>query len=219
MADQDVLILREQFRTPPQQRETATLGMWIFLVTEVMLFGGLFVAFTIYRMKYPEAFIHGSADMNIVLGAVNTAVLIGSSFTMALAVYSAAIGSRKLLNVFLALTMLLGAVFLAIKFTEYYLHYLDHKVPGPAFQFSGPNASGAEMFFLFYFIMTGLHALHMLVGEGVLFSMILRNRAGSFTAEYHTPVELAGLYWHFVDVVWVFLFAIFYIEGLHLHGK
>jgi cytochrome c oxidase subunit 3 len=219
LADQDVLILREQFRTPPQQRETATLGMWIFLITEVMLFGGLFVAFTVYRMNFPEAFIRGSADMNIVLGAINTAVLIGSSFTMALAVHSAELGRRKLLSLFLASTMALGAVFLAIKFTEYYFHYLDHRVPGPGFMFPGPDASRAEMFFLLYFIMTGLHALHMFVGEGVLFSMILRNRAGSFTAAYHTPVELAGLYWHFVDVVWVFLFAIFYIEGLHLHGR
>lgn len=219
MAEPDVLILREQFRTPAQQRETATIGMWIFLGTEVMLFGGLFTAFTVYRMLNPRAFIEGSADMNIVLGAINTAVLIGSSFTMAMAVHSATIGRRKLLNVFLMTTMFLGACFLAIKFTEYYLHYLDHRVPGPGFQFPGAEASRAEMFFLLYFIMTGLHALHMFIGEGILFTMILRNNAGSFNAEYHTPVELAGLYWHFVDVVWVFLFAIFYIEGLHMHGR
>ncbi|HTS28141.1 MAG TPA: cytochrome c oxidase subunit 3 family protein [Bryobacteraceae bacterium] len=219
MAEPATLILREQFRTPVQQRETATLGMWIFLATEVMLFGGLFLAFTVYRMYNPAAFIQGSADMNIMLGAINTAVLIGSSFTMALAVHSAETGDRKLLTAFLTSTMVLGAVFLAIKFTEYYLHYLDRRVPGPGFSFPGPEASRAEMFFVLYFIMTGLHALHMFIGEGILFSMILRNRAGSFTAEYHTPVELAGLYWHFVDVIWVFLFAIFYIEGLHLHGK
>lgn len=108
MADQEVLILREQFRTPPQRRETATLGMWIFLATEVMLFGGLFVAFTVYRTSYPDAFIRGSADMNIALGAINTAVLIGSSFTMALAVYAAEVGRRKVLNLFLASTMLFG---------------------------------------------------------------------------------------------------------------
>jgi len=133
LAEPEALILREQFRTPVQQRETATIGMWIFLATEVMLFGGLFLAFTVYRMDNPKAFIAGSADMNIVLGAINTAVLIGSSFTMALAVYSAEIGRRKLLNLFLACTMVLGAVFLAIKFTEYYLHYLDHRLPGPGF--------------------------------------------------------------------------------------
>ena len=219
MAEPEALILREQFRSPVQQRETATLGMWIFLATEVMLFGGLFLAFTVYRMYNPQAFIAGSADMNIVLGAINTAVLIGSSFTMALAVHSAEAGLQKPLTGFLACTMLLGAVFLAIKFTEYYLHYLDHRVPGPGFSFPGVNSSRAEMFFLLYFIMTGLHAVHMFIGEGILFSMILRNWSGSFSAAYHTPVELAGLYWHFVDVIWVFLFAIFYIEGLHLHGR
>jgi len=219
LAEPGALILREQFRTPAQQRETATLGMWIFLATEIMLFGGLFLAFSVYRMNSPRAFIAGSADMNIALGAINTAVLICSSFTMALGVHSAEIGHRKLLTLFLACTMVLGAVFLGIKFTEYYLHYLDHRVPGPGFRFPGPDPSRAEMFFVLYFIMTGLHALHMFVGEGILFTMILRNRACSFTAEYHTPVELAGLYWHFVDVIWVFLFAIFYIEGLHLHGR
>lgn len=217
MADPLALILREQFRSPAQQRDAATLGMWIFISTEVMLFGGLFLAFAVYRMSYPQAFILGSADMNIGLGATNTAVLICSSFTMALGVHSAEIGKRKLLNVFLASTMVLGAVFLGIKFTEYYLHYLDHRVPGPGFVFAGTDSSKAEMFFLLYFVMTGLHALHMFVGEGILFSMILRNQAGSFSAEYHTPVELAGLYWHFVDIIWVFLFALFYIEGLHLH--
>ena len=217
MAEPFALVLREQYRTPPQQRETATLGMWIFIATEVLLFGVLFTTFSVYRTYYPQAFILGSADMNIVLGAINTAVLICSSFTMALAVHSAELGSRKLLTVFLVCTMVLGAVFLAIKFTEYYLHYLDHRVPGPGFQFPGTDATKAEMFFVLYFIMTGLHALHMFVGEGVLFAMILRNHAGSFTAEYHTPVELAGLYWHFVDIIWVFLFALFYIEGLHLH--
>ena len=219
MAEPAALMLREQFRTPAQQRETATLGMWIFLATEVLLFGGLFLAFSVYRMNSPQTFIAGSADMNIALGAINTAVLICSSFTMALAVHSAELGNRSLITLFLIGTMVLGAVFLGIKFTEYYLHYLDHRVPGPGFRFSGADASRAEMFFLLYFIMTGLHALHMFVGEGILFAMILRNRAGSFTVEYHTPVELAGLYWHFVDVIWVFLFALFYIEGLHLHGK
>ena len=219
MGEPSILILREQFRTPLQQRETATLGMWVFITTEVMLFGGLFVAFTVYRMYYPQPVILGSADMNIMLGAINTGVLICSSFTMALGVHSAEAGKRKLLNRFLACTMALGAVFLAIKFTEYYLHYLDHRVPGQGFAFPGADASKAEMFFLLYFIMTGLHAAHMFIGEGILFAMILRNRAGSFSAEYHTPVELAGLYWHFVDIIWVFLFALFYIEGLHLHGR
>jgi len=217
LAEPVALLLREQYSTPVQQRETSTLGMWVFIMTEVMLFGGLFLAFSVYRMLDPHAFIVGSADMNIVLGSVNTAVLICSSFTMALAVYSAETGSRRLTALFLVCTMILGLLFLAIKFTEYYLHYLDHRAPAVWFNFPGPDSSHVEMFFVLYFLMTGLHAVHMFVGEGILAAMLIRNAAGSFSAQYHTPVELAGLYWHFVDIIWVFLFAIFYVEGLHLH--
>lgn len=216
MANPAALELREHFRTPEQQRETSSIGMWVFIATEVMLFGGLFMAFTIYRTMYPRAFMEASADMSILLGSINTAVLIGSSFTMALAVHSAAMGSRKLLAIFLMCTMFLGAVFLAIKCTEYVLHYQDYRAPGVWFEWAGPDARPAQMFFVFYFLMTGLHALHMCVGEGLLFTMLMRTGAGSFNAEYFTPVELTGLYWHFVDIIWVFLFAIFYIEGLHL---
>jgi len=217
LANPAELILREQFSTPVQQRETATFGMWIFIMTEVMLFGGLFLAFTVYRLSYPQAFIAGSADMNITLGAVNTAVLICSSFTMALAVFNAEIGHRRLLSVFIILTMILGFVFIGIKFTEYYQHYQDHHAPGVWFNYAGAEGGHVEMFFVLYFLMTGLHAAHMFVGEGILTAMLIRNTAGSFTAEYHTPVELTGLYWHFVDIIWVFLFALFYVEGLHLH--
>lgn len=210
-------MLQEQFRTPEQQRETATIGMWIFLITEVMLFGGLFVSFAIYRLSYAEAFLEGTTHMNVVLGSINTAVLICSSFTMALAVHSAESGNRRLISLFLAGTMVLGAVFLSIKFTEYYMHYHHHKVPWVNFEFTGNHAAQAGMFFLLYFVMTGLHALHMLVGEGLLAFVLWRNRADSFSAEYHTPVEMVGLYWHFVDVIWVFLFALFYVDGLYLH--
>ncbi|MBV8847819.1 MAG: cytochrome c oxidase subunit 3 family protein [Bryobacterales bacterium] len=217
MADPTALLLREQYNNPVQQRESSTFGMWIFIMTEVMLFGGLFLAFTVYRMKFPESFIVGSGDMSITLGAINTAVLIGSSFTMALAVFSAETGNRRMLSIFLLATMFLGLVFLGIKFTEYYQHYQEHRAPGIWFDYRGPNPGQVEMFFLLYFLMTGLHAVHMFVGEGILTAMLIRNRAGSFSAEYHTPVELTGLYWHFVDIIWVFLFAIFYVEGLHLH--
>jgi cytochrome c oxidase subunit III len=217
LANPAALILREQFSTPVQQRETATLGMWIFIMTEVMLFGGLFLAFTVYRISFPEAFIQASGDMNIALGATNTAVLICSSFTMALAVFSAETGNRRQLSLFVVLTMILGFAFIGIKFTEYYQHYQEHHAPGVWFNFAGPESGHVEMFFVLYFLMTGLHAFHMFVGEGILTAMLIRNAAGSFTAEYHTPVELTGLYWHFVDIIWVFLFALFYVEGLHLH--
>jgi cytochrome c oxidase subunit 3 len=155
--------------------------------------------------------------MEIVLGAVNTAVLICSSFTMALAVHSAELGKTRLLALFLIATMIIGTAFLAIKFTEYYLHYHDHKVPGFWFEYHGTaNAAKVQMFFVFYFIMTGLHALHMTIGLGVLSVLLYRTVLGSFSAAYHTTVDLGGLYWHFIDIVWVFLYAIFYIPGLHL---
>ena len=216
MANPLVLAVREQFQNPEQQRETSTIGMWIFLITEVMLFGGLFTGFMVYQTLHPAGFEIGSSKMEFWMGAVNTAVLICSSFTMALAVHSAETGKNGRLMVFLILTILIGLVFLAIKFTEYYLHYQDHKAPGFWFEQSGPYAPYVQMFFVFYFIMTGLHAFHMIIGEGLLVTLVLRNFVGSFSAEYHTPVELTGLYWHFVDTVWVFLFAIFYIPGVHL---
>ncbi len=209
------LALREQFATPEQQRETASVGMWIFLATEVMLFGGLFMAFSVYRMYYGQAFEAGARHMELTIGAVNTAVLICSSLTMALAVYSAAAGRQTLLSVFLLCTMAIGAVFLGLKFTEYYLHFVEHKVPAFWFEFNGPNPGRVQMFFVFYFIMTGLHAMHMLIGEGVLAWILFRSWLGRFTGSYHTPVEMSGLYWHFIDIVWVFLYAIFYVPGFH----
>lgn len=215
MSEPATLELREQFRTAEQQRDTASIGMWVFLITELMLFGGLFMAFTVYRLYSPQAFDAGSADMNIVLGSINTAVLICSSLTMAMAVHSAQAGNQKLLGLFLLATILIGALFLGIKFTEYYQHYLDHKVPGFWFEAAGPLAPKMQMFFVFYFVMTGLHATHMLIGIGLLSALIYRTMLGSFTHRYHTPVVLVGLYWHFVDIVWVFLYAIFYISGLH----
>lgn len=208
--------VRHHFRTAEQQRETETLGMWIFLATEVMFFGALFVAFTAYRMYYPQGFGIGSADMEIVLGSVNTAVLITSSFTMALAVYSAEEGKDGLTSILLVITILLGLAFLGIKFTEYYNHFTDHKMPGVSWSYSGPDAPHVEMFFVFYYVMTGLHAVHMIVGVGILAVILGRVAAGSFSAEYHTPVAIAGLYWSFVDIIWVFLYAIFYLQGLHV---
>lgn len=216
MADPLELAVREQFHDSVQQRETSTVGMWIFLVTEIMLFGGLFTGFAVYRLQNPAGFDQGSAQMEFILGAVNTAVLICSSFAMVLAVNSAERGRRLRLAAFLLLTIVLGLVFLGIKFDEYYLHYLDHKVPGISFQQSGPNAASIEMFYVFYYVMTGLHAVHMCVGIGLLTALLLRTGLGSFSEKYHTPVELTGLYWHFVDTVWVFLFAIFYIPGAHM---
>ncbi|MFN7996190.1 MAG: cytochrome c oxidase subunit 3 [Bryobacteraceae bacterium] len=209
------LMLREQYGSPEQQRETVTFGMWIFLATEVLFFGALFAAFTIYRMYYPRGFDEGSAVMNIVLGAINTAVLITSSLTMALSIYSIALGKTMRTYVLLLTTALIGLIFLAIKFTEYYQHYQAHKAPGVWFESNSPHAGAMQLFYVFYFAMTGLHALHMTIGITLVVLFAFRTAAGSFNAEYHTPLEALGLYWHFVDIVWVFLFGIFYISGLH----
>jgi cytochrome c oxidase subunit 3 len=211
-----MLELREQYATPLQQRDTASVGMWIFLVTEVMLFGGLFMAYTVYRLSNPQAFDIASSHMEMVLGAVNTAVLLCSSFTMVLAVHSAELGKQRAVALLLLATMVIGAIFLGIKFTEYYLHYQEHKVPGFWFEYAGPFAGKVQMFFVFYFIMTGLHAIHMTIGLGILAVLLFRTILGTFSAEYYTPIEIGGLYWHFIDIVWIFLYAIFYLPGLHL---
>jgi len=209
------LACREQFRTPGQQRETASIGMWVFLANEVMMFGGLFVAYTVYRASHPEAFAAGSADMNILLGSINTAILLTSSLTLAFAEHSAQAGNQRLLGLFLILTMLIGLVFLGFKFTEYYQHFQEHKAPGIWFNDSSPYAASIQMFFVFYYVMTGLHAVHMIIGLGILSVLLFRAVLGTFTAEYHTPIMFGGLYWHFVDIIWIFLYAIFYLPGLH----
>ncbi len=153
--------------------------------------------------------------MTIVLGAINTAVLITSSLTMALAIYSAALGKMVRTYFLLLTTAAIGVVFLAIKFTEYYQHYQMHKVPGVWFESHSPEAGAVQLFYVFYFAMTGLHAVHMTIGIILVVIFALRTAGGSFNAEYHTPIEALGLYWHFVDIIWVFLFALFYIPGLH----
>ena len=214
----EALARREHFATPEQQRETAMAGMWIFLVTEIMMFGALFMAYAVYRLGHPLAFAAASRDMNIVLGSINTAILITSSLTMALAAAAAQEGGLRPAKWLLAATILIGAVFLAIKFVEYYLHYRDHQVPGFWFETNLPDPGGVQMFYVFYFIMTGLHAIHMIVGIGLLAALLIMTECGRFSRVYHSPVVVTGLYWGFVDIVWIFLFAIFYLPGLHLHG-
>lgn len=215
MSESATLACREQYATPRQQRETSSIGMWVFLANEVMMFGALFVAYTVYRASHPQAFAAGSADMNILLGSINTAILLTSSLTLAFAEHSAQAGNQRLLSLFLVLTMLIGLVFLGFKFTEYYQHFQEHKAPGVWFNDSSPYASGIQMFFVFYYLMTGLHAVHMIIGLGILSVLLFRTVLGTFTAEYHTPIMFGGLYWHFVDIIWIFLYAIFYLPGLN----
>jgi cytochrome c oxidase subunit 3 len=207
---------RHHFEDVEQQHDASWLGMWVFLTTEVMFFGGMFACYFIYRHWYLQAFASASNQLDVVLGGINTAVLICSSFTMALAVHSAETGRRKPLVVFLLLTIVLGSVFLGIKFYEYHIKFEEHLVPGSSFRFEQSLARPAEIFFSFYFAMTGMHAVHMIVGIGLLTALIFRARRDRFSPIYHTPVELTGLYWHFVDIVWIFLFPLLYLLGRHL---
>ena len=209
--------LAHHFDTIEQQREAVSLGMWVFLVTEMMFFGGLFTAYVAYRAAYPAAFAAGSGHLDIVLGAVNTAVLIGSSLTMALAVYGSQVGNRKMLIGFLVATILLGLVFLGIKAVEYHDKFEYHLVPGHSFSFPGQRPMNAQLFFSLYFAMTGMHALHMVIGIGLLTYLVIQASRSRFSPEYHSPVEMTGLYWHFVDIVWIFLFPLLYLIDRHTH--
>ncbi len=203
-----------QFETLEQQREAATLGMWIFLATEVLFFGGLFMGYTFVRWSYPEVFEQASHRLDATIGGVNTAVLLLSSLTMALAVKSAQLGKRNALVAFLSLTALLGILFLGFKAIEYHGDYVDHIVPGiPSYHFEGPSAPQAELFFWIYFAMTGLHAIHVTVGIIVIAIMAALAWRRSFSPEHYMPIEVTGLYWHFVDIVWVFLFPLLYLVG------
>ena len=214
--------LDHQFDSYEQQRESASLGMWAFIVQEVMFFGGLFVTYLVYRSQFALAFAAGSHHLDVKLGAFNTAVLIGSSLTMALAVRSAQLGRRKALVAFLLATILLGGVFLGVKAVEYSHKWHENHVPGPRFSFESTGTHGepidprnAQIFFSLYFAMTGLHALHMVVGIAILFWLVYHSWRGRFTPDNYNYVEGTGLYWHFVDIVWIFLFPLLYLIGRH----
>ena len=210
-----------QFEDLEQQHEVGTLGIWVFLITELMFFGGLFASYTIYRSLYPAGFDAGSRALNVRLGAINTMVLLTSSFTMAMAVRCAQTAQRKALMVFVVLTMLLGTLFLGIKAVEYHGEYVDQVIPRLAFapqgellqRFQAGGIGHAELFMCFYFFMTGVHAIHMIIGLGLMLVLLLRARSGEFSSQYYSPVEVTGLYWHFVDVVWIFLFPLLYLVG------
>jgi cytochrome c oxidase subunit III len=209
--------LAMQFDDLRQQHDTAEMGMWIFLVTEVMFFGGLFLEYSIYRVQDEQGFIIASRHMELALGTVNTAVLLTSSLCMALAVQSAQSGRRRQLLNWLSLTILLGSIFLGIKSYEYYVKYTEHLVPlrGWPFDFEPEHYGTAKIFYSLYFAMTGLHALHMLIGIGVLLTLLTLATRGGLLGERASPVHVVGLYWHFVDIVWVFLFPLLYLIGAH----
>jgi cytochrome c oxidase subunit 3 len=216
--------LAHHFDDAEQQFTAARLGMWAFLATEVLFFGGLFAGYTVYRFWYPDAFEEGSHRLDVWLGAINTAVLLTSSLTMALAVRAAQTNDTPEIVRFLAWTIVLGSLFLGIKGYEYFHKFQENLVPGPAFSLGEShrsttadvpteevNPGHVELFFSFYFAMTGLHAVHMVIGIGILIVLLVAARRETFSAGYYTPLEMSGLYWHFVDIVWVFLFPLLYL--------
>jgi cytochrome c oxidase subunit 3 len=239
--------LQHHFDTMAQQKEAAVVGMWVFLLTEILFFGGLFVAYMIYRVWYFDAFAEASRRLSLFWGGLNTAVLIGSSLTMALAVRAAQTNQRKATVNWLILTMLLGCVFLGVKVIEYQDKFANYEVPGASYNWlyheqhaaadaaehppasPGPGAEPAhqlsltpqqlqnttQIYFSLYFTMTGLHALHMIIGVGLMAVITWMAWKGRFDGEYYTPVEMSGLYWHFVDIVLIFLFPILYLVERH----
>lgn len=205
--------LAEQFDDMPQQLEASTLGMWTFLATEVLFFGGLFLSYTVYRHSYPEAFAEAARHVKILHGTINTVLLLTSSLTMSLAIHAAQQGRNRPLIVFLFLTMLLGCGFLAVKGLEYTSDIHEHLVPGRHFASGLPTQ--AQIFWFLYWMTTGVHSLHLLVGIGVLAVIARMAARRKFSEHYHTPVLISGLYWHFVDVIWVWLYALFYLVNRH----
>ena len=225
---------RHHFETEQQQREAGSFGMWLFLLTEIMFFGGLFFAYLLYRNWYYDAFVPASNFLSVPLGGANTAILITSGFFMALAVWAAEMRKRKMLVWTLIATMLFGWTFIGIKGVEWHDEWVHHHIPGPGFdisEFVNPpkDAQGhptqklippdmaqrTQLFFFLYFGMTGMHALHMIIGLGLLFWLLWRAQRGDFSAGYVAPIENFGLYWHFVDIVWLFLFPLLYLINRH----
>ncbi|HUL79172.1 MAG TPA: cytochrome c oxidase subunit 3 family protein [Vicinamibacteria bacterium] len=221
--------LRHHFSTLEQQREASSLGMWVFIAQEVLFFGGLFVAYAVYRHQYPVAFSAGSHHLSWRIGFANTLVLIGSSLTMAMAVHSAAVGKSRRIVGYLLATILLGSVFLGVKYFEYREKIRPCLGDGPSagcllpgdrfdpsvLHLEGDEGQHAQIYFSLYFGMTGLHALHMIIGIPIILTIAVLAGRGAFSPEYHSPVEIVGLYWHFVDIIWIFLFPLLYLIGAH----
>jgi len=204
-----------QFDNASQQRESATFGMWIFLATEVLFFGAMFLGYTVYRLAYPAAFAAASRHTLLAFGGTNTAVLLISSATMAFAIRAAREKRRTALAVRLLLTAALGTLFLGIKGFEYTREISEHLLPGASFHFDLPYANHAEMFFYLYFLMTGIHALHVAIGVVLIAIFGFRAWRTDAFVRNDTAVDLLGLYWHFVDIVWVFLFPLIYLVERH----
>ena len=214
--------LQHHFADFKQQKESVVLGMWSFLVQEVMFFGGLFATYVVYRSQYPDAFHEGAMQLNSVLGGVNTIVLICSSLTMAMSVHAASKGNRGAIAFWLILTIIFGSIFLGVKVVEYKDKFDHGFIPGIAdhglfinHETHQPRPTGFALYFALYFAMTGLHAIHMIIGIPILAIIAINGLRGKYGPPYYTPVEMTGLYWHFVDIVWIFLFPLLYLIGAH----
>ncbi|MGO9239283.1 MAG: cytochrome c oxidase subunit 3 family protein [Bryobacteraceae bacterium] len=203
--------LQHHYHAMGQQFDAGKIGMWLFLVTEVLLFGGLFVGYAIMHAKHPAAFFEAHHQLSRTLGTVNTVVLLVSSFTMVLAVWSAQTSKRKLLILFLTLTLLCAATFMVVKGFEYHHKFAEGLLPGNFYSHRGDTVPGQFMFFSFYFMMTGLHGIHVLCGMGAISWLLRRAIRGDFSSAYYNPVDLVGLYWHLVDLVWIYLFPLLYL--------
>lgn len=203
--------LREHFTSAEQQFEAAKLGMWVFLVTEILFFGGLFCAYVVYRTWYPEMFSQASSHLDKIMGGADTADLICSSVTMALAIHYIQIGKERLTIIFLFITFLFGAGFIVSHLIEWSGDMSQGIYLGTAYTYTGIHNSHAFIFFTLYYMMTGLHAIHVLVGMSLMVWLMIKTKKGSFSSEYYTPVEIVGLYWHFVDIIWIFLLPLLYL--------
>jgi cytochrome c oxidase subunit 3 len=219
MSSSEAPIVWHHYSSLEHQQETTTWGMWVFLATEVMVFGALFTGYTVYRLNYSASFEAASAKLYLPIGAINTVVLLTSSLTMAMAVVYARLGHRRAITLCLLATTLLGVLFLGLKAVEYYIDYREHLVPGLAFDPAEWTADGVhpgkvQLFLMFYYCMTGLHAVHLVIGIGIIGILAFFAARGRFTAQYNSPVEMWGLYWHFVDIVWIFLLPLLYLVGV-----
>ena len=205
--------LQHHFSDAEQQRESAKLGMWLFLLTEILLFGGLFVFYAIYRAWNPEMFINAHKVLDVAMGATNTVVLITSSVTMALAIRSIQMGKQNQTVWFLVSTLLLAGTFMVIKYFEYAHKFHLGQLPGHFYTYTGIEGTNPHIFFSAYFLMTGLHGIHVFLGMCIITWLIIKTRRGDFSPQYYTHIEMTGLYWHLVDLIWIFLFPLFYLVG------
>ena len=203
--------LQHHFSTKEQQFDTSKIGMWLFLTTEILMFGGLFVGFGLMQGKFPEAFLQAHHHLDKSLGALNTIVLLVSSFTMVMAVWAASKSKQKQLITYLLITLLCAGIFLVVKYFEYSHKFHEGLLPGKFYSHEGDTVPNQFVFFSFYFMMTGLHGFHILGGMVVITWLLIRAMKGHFNSTYYTPVDLVGLYWHLVDMIWIYLFPLLYL--------